>query len=124
MGVFTSQLNVVLCNDTSHEGRGAWQLTEPLTYDSSLTGKTYTVPSKFITDFASVPRIPVLFDLFGDSAHEAATLHDWLYSTGAEPRQTCDKLFFEAMISTGISEWKSQIMYIAVRSFGWLFYKK
>ena len=40
---------------------------------------TITVPTGFFTDFASVPRMPFVFLLFGDVAHEAAVIHDYLY---------------------------------------------
>ena len=124
MGTFTTKLEVELDSSKSNDGRGAWSLIVPLVYESELTQKTYTIPTGFITDFASVPRIPFLFDMFGDSAHEAATLHDWLYGTGTEPRAIADRLFLEAMTSTGIPTFRQHAMYCAVRAFGWMFYKK
>ena len=38
-----------------------------------------TVPEGYTTNFASVPRIPIIFDLVGGYGHAAAVLHDYLY---------------------------------------------
>ena len=46
---------------------------------SPMLKDTITVPTGFLTDFASVPRMPFVFLLFGDVAHEAAVIHDYLY---------------------------------------------
>jgi len=38
-------------------GVNRWQLLEPLCFRDPVTGRTYTAPAGFITDFATVPRI-------------------------------------------------------------------
>ena len=76
------------------------------------------VPAGFETDFASVPRVPVAYWLFGDVAHEAAVVHDFLYSTAAVPRETADKVLLEAMEVTGVASWRRMPIYWAVRRFG------
>jgi hypothetical protein len=72
------------------------------------------VPAGFVTDFASVPRVPVAFWLFGDTAHAAAVVHDWLYSTEIFPKDTADSVFYEAMRASGIGFWRARFMYWGV----------
>jgi len=98
---------------------------QPLIYQSDVARTTYTVPTDFETDFASVPRIPGIFDLFGDSAHEAAVLHDWLYTSPAKaPRFLADEVLLEAMQVSGIPWWRRYPIYLAVRLFGEPFFLK
>ena len=77
------------------------------------------VPAGFVTDFASVPRVPLAYWLTGDTAHEAAVLHDYCYSTGLHPRAWCDEMFAAAMEATGIPAWRRALMYAGVRAGGW-----
>lgn len=90
-------------------------LLAPVQYESKLTGKTYTVPAGFNTDFASVPRVPVAFLLTGGTADRPAIVHDFLYRTGAEDRKTCDAIFAEAMEATGVAAWRRGLMWAGVR---------
>lgn len=99
----------------SRQADGTWTLNRALRYHSDVTNKTYTVPRHFNTDFASVPRLPVAYYLAGNTAHQAAVVHDWLYRTGAEPRTVCDAIFREAMAATGISAWRRWLMWAGVR---------
>jgi hypothetical protein len=104
-------------------GDGCWTLLEPLVYRSLLTGKTYTVPAGFTTDFASVPRLPLVFLLAGDTAHTAAVVHDYLYRTGYEWRAVADEVFKEAMEAEDVPGWQRWLMYAGVRVGGWSAYK-
>lgn len=97
-----------------------WTVLQPLIYDSDVACKVFIVPEGFVTDFASVPRLPLAFLLTGDSAHAAATLHDFLYSRGVVDRQTADAVFKEAAIASGESGWKATLMHLGVRMGGWI----
>jgi len=97
---------------------GTWEVHKPLIFVSDVTGITYTVPVGFTTDFSSVPRVPFVFVIMGNCAHEAATLHDWLYSEKVESRAKADHILVEASIATGVPNWKAWAMYLAVRAFG------
>lgn len=106
---------------TMKVGKNQWQLTEPLEY--IYNGTRLVVPVGFITDFASVPRIPLVFSVFGDRAHEAATVHDFLYSKRFD-RKLADSVFKRALLEDPhIPDWKAQAMYIAVRAWGWKYYR-
>ncbi len=107
--------------------------------------------SCFETDFASVPRLPIIFVLWGDRAHAPATLHDFVYcidgviyiysdeARGEEgyrhpgarvimidtvTRKEADDLFLEAMIATGTPKDISGPMYQGVRLGGSSHYHK
>ena len=58
---------------------GQWRLLAPLRYQSAVLGALIEVPTGALTDFASVPRLPLAYLLAGDTAHEAAVIHDFLY---------------------------------------------
>jgi hypothetical protein len=100
--------------DTSPDKRGTRSLLSPLVYSSDLLGRLVIVPAGFVTDFASVPRIPVAFLLAGDAAHEAAVVHDWLYSTHEVDRATSDAVFREACL-IGEPAWRAWLMWLGVR---------
>jgi hypothetical protein len=95
-----------------------WTLISPLFYHSDMTKSVITVPCGFVTDFASVPRVPFIFDMLGDIAQAAAALHDWLYASGTFPRKQADRIFREAVLVSGVPVWKAWLMYAAVRLFG------
>lgn len=97
---------------------GRWRLTHELRYDSAAAGGRIIVPVGFETDFASVPRVPLAFILFGDTAHEAAVVHDYLYATKVLPRALADHIFDEAMKVCGIPLYHRLPMYLAVAVFG------
>lgn len=93
-----------------------WALLCPLIYESDLVAATIIVPKGFVTDFASVLRVPIAFWLTGDTAHEAATVHDFLYQTHiTDTRQKADEVFLEAMEASGIPVWRQRLMYRTVR---------
>jgi hypothetical protein len=105
----------------AREDGGAWTLTKPLIYDSEILDRRITVPPGFETDFASVPRLPLVYLLYGgDVADEAAVIHDFLYSHGAGlvPRDICDGVFREAMQAQGVAGWRRWPMWVGVRLFG------
>lgn len=90
----------------------------PLRYQSDIAG-LLTVPVGFKTDFASVPRIGIIYAMLGDTAHQPAVVHDWLYYAGITTRKTADDVFLEAMIASGISAWRRWPIYWGVRAGGW-----
>ena len=110
MAKFLTELDTRCINDDK------WKLISPLVYQSDIAG-TITVPAGFECDFASVPRIPVAFMFFGDEAHKAAVVHDYLYRYASVKREVADKVFFEAMTISGVG-WKRYPMFWGVRLFG------
>jgi len=103
------------------------ELTRPLEY-IDRRGVLWTVPERFQTDLASVPRVvPGLVRLcFGSTIEtaRAAILHDWLYATGRTSRREADDLFREALLTTGESPLGAFLMWSGVRLFGWIPWRK
>jgi hypothetical protein len=105
--------------DTSSDKRGTWSLTRRFGYRSDLLGAEVWVPRGFVTDFASVPRIPVAFLLAGNSAQEAAVVHDWLYTAHRVgklkvTREMADGVFREAALASDVAGWRAGLMYLGV----------
>jgi hypothetical protein len=97
-----------------------WTILQPLIYSSDVAKTVFVVPEGFVTDFASVPRIPLAFLLTGESAHEAAVIHDWLYRKQEVSRSVADAVFREAAGVSGEPGWRSFLMWIGVRLGGWV----
>jgi hypothetical protein len=121
MAKFLTELYVKCISD------GVWSLDTPLCYESDIVG-IIEVPAGFQTDFASVPRVPFIYEAFGDRAHREAVLHDYLYRTDSVPLATysqANNVFFEAMRERGKGYIVSYGMYWGVVLGGWTaFHKK
>lgn len=91
----------------------------PFRYESDLVALV-TVPIGFQTDFASVPRIGMIYAMLGDCAHEPAVIHDYLYFVGTTSRSLADKVLLEAMGVIGLPFWRRWPIYSGVRIGGWV----
>jgi hypothetical protein len=112
--------------DVTEIEEGIWKLDSALIYDSDLAG-VITVPGGFQTDFASVPRVPIAFMLFGNRAHRESVVHDYLYRIDAVPCVSFDmanKVFLEAMKCRGKSSFVRWAMYLGVCLGGFHGYNK
>lgn len=104
---------------------------------TEIDNEFYVIVKKdFVTDFASIPKI--LNSVIGDSIGlytEAAIIHDYIYQNRIMylkyddteihlSRKECDKIFYRKMLSSGVGKFKAKTMWLAVRAFGWKFYKK
>lgn len=88
-----------------------WKLLEPLTW------RGFAVPAGFVTDFASSPRWA--WPIVPPTGRHAwpCVLHDWWYR-GGKPwmtREEADALFLEALTDAGVTRWKRELMFLAVR---------
>lgn len=117
--MFKNNLKVELVDNKD----STWKLLEELIIEDEVIGEI-RVPAGFETDFASVPRIPVVFELVGDRGASAATVHDYLYSTGVVSRKAADGVLYRALRHTKVGKPRALMMFIGVRAFGFLFYKK
>lgn len=112
---FTGPLQV------ERQAGGRWKLLADLVFNSAEVGAV-TVPAGYVTDFASVPRLPLMYWLAGDTAHEAAVVHDWLYSEQKVSRDVADRVFREASAASGVAWWRRWLMWAGVRiggGFAW-----
>lgn len=115
MSAFLTRLCLENADDTDD---GQWILTRELIYQSDVAGCTIIVPSGFRTDLASVPRLPIVFLLTGDTSREAACVHDWLYTSHQVSRAMADAVLREASAATSVPAWRRWLMWAGVRAFG------
>ena len=115
-----------LCAELKDGSDKIWILFRPLVFMSRKYGPIET-PIGFHTDLASVPRVPIAYQLWGARAHREAVLHDALYRID-HPLQLsyadCNKVFLEAMESRGVSWWIRYPMYAGVCVGGIFSYRK
>jgi len=121
MGRFVGSLDVEKIIDSARE----WRLLSPFTYITD-SGIVLKVPSGYITDYASVPRLFWWLLPPDDTYTYAAVIHDYLYDLhhqGLIPhwdREDADRVLLEAMKTLGVSAWKRWVIYAGVRVGGWI----
>ena len=130
MSQFITELD---CHLKECIGDCVWVLNKSLVYYSSYLKQRKSskpqivVPEGFETDLASVPRVPIIFSLWGAKAHREAVIHDYLYRIDANPdvkRAVADRVFLEAM---GVRQKPKRVkypMYLGVRIGGWATWHK
>lgn len=107
---------------------GTWITLRPLLYRSARADMVITVAAEFITDLASVPRIPFVYMLAGGRARGPAVVHDWLYQhPDWEDRALADAILREAMAvdhpELGFEPepaWVRGLIWAGVRVGGWV----
>ncbi len=115
MSAFKTDLVTECVSDTAASGRGIWRVVQPFVYQSDILGRDIMVEPGFLTDYASVPRVPVLYLLFGDTSHRAAVIHDWLYHHHEIcDEQTANRVLLEASTVEGIARWRRLGIYLGV----------
>jgi hypothetical protein len=115
MNGFTGDLEVKLITD---DQSGLWELMAPLSFTSVIAGRTITAPAGHRTDFCSVPRVPLAYDMLSNRARKAGTLHDLLYVTHELPRELADQVLREMLLQDGVGDFEAQEFFAAVRMFG------
>ena len=97
-----------------------WEMLADLRYVSALCRCMFVIPAGFVTDYASVPRAPLTYLLFGGRGNAAAVVHDYLYQIHLpgvdKPR--ADLVFREALVALGYGSATCWTMYKAVDLFG------
>jgi len=116
MSEFVTPLDVRRQKATDDDAN--WITLAPFGYKSDLLGDVVVVPMGYVTDFASVPRAPLIYWLCGNTSTEASVIHDFLYDQKKESRATCDAVLREASIVSGVPRWRAWLMWAGVRCFG------
>lgn len=104
-----------------------WIIDKPLEYWSELSNCLIVVPPWFETDFASVPRMPLFYEAYGNRAHMESVIHDYLYridSVPVVPYSMANRIFLEAMKARGKNWFVRAGMYLGVVLGGWTAYHK
>jgi hypothetical protein len=94
------------------------QLLKPFSYVDPK-GQTWNVPAGTKTDGASIPRILWLtYPPFTGKYRQAAVVHDYYCQLRSRTWKDTHKVFYEAMLTSGVPEKTAKIMYGAVYGFG------
>lgn len=114
-----------------HHGRPVWITLLPLRYRSDRLGETIHIPVDFITDGASVPRIPLAWLMAGGRGFRSATIHDWAYMRGSwlfegqgqydVAKDDVDEVFYESLRAdpiSGAGAMVARAMWLGVRAVG------
>ena len=111
-----------------------WRLEEAYEYRDG--DNLITVPEGFRFDLASIPRIFWFLISPFELSIAAPLLHDFLYAHDGDPpatsiepprvytRKEADQLFLTIMKTEGVPNWRRNLAYWAVRSFGWIGWRK
>lgn len=123
----TSKRNVSMCKIVRE---GLWLINEPVTYTWMNDMVRVHVPAGFKTDLASVPWC---FEWYVNNSDKRirrpAIIHDYCYrSLGCLrhivlTRKQCDDMFLDALKEEGVGRIKRTLMWLGVRSMGWLAWK-
>ncbi len=100
-----------------------WVLESILAWFSLAVGRI-EVPVGFITNLASIPRLLRAVLNVNGKSRKAAVLHDFLYCSQILSRADADNLFYEALLSEGMSKSLARIYWSGVRAGGWMHYRK
>ncbi|OHE77783.1 MAG: hypothetical protein A3F67_08060 [Verrucomicrobia bacterium RIFCSPHIGHO2_12_FULL_41_10] len=113
MGRFLTTLKTEQITEGTLLRKAKFKLTSPLVYQSGVLNDTIIVPEGFVTDFATVPRLPIVYALLGNLGNAAACLHDFLYTAphgisahavcNAVSRKLADQVLKEATIDGMVS---------------------
>jgi len=122
MSSFTEPLIV----EVTQRDKRPFKVVKKFTYEigEKGSGDTVQVQAGFFTDGATIPRpLNALIPAWGRHG-KAAVLHDWLYRNSNLPRLDCDVIFKEAMEVLGVPRHRLLTIYLAVRAFGWIPFKR
>ncbi len=116
MSAFVGELIVKLVMD---DESGMWEhMDDQFGFQSDLAKQTFMIPKGATSDFCSVPRVPLAYDMLGNRARKSGAVHDQLYKSHIVPRETADQVLREMLLLDGVGHFEAQEFYLAVRMFG------
>lgn len=104
---------------TEQVGRRQYTLLADLVLADEDAG-VIVVPAGTTTNFASLDLLHnvflfVLFALVAGYGNYAATVHDWIYTTGQCSRKDADAVFYRALRAEGVARWRAWLFWLGVR---------
>lgn len=83
-------------------------------------GTSWPVPKGMMTDGASIPQIfwSVMGGPYEGKYRDAAVIHDYYCDVRIRSWQTVDRMFYDAMIASGVDKTEATLMYAAVVHWG------
>jgi hypothetical protein len=116
--IFDIKLQAATCDQYKNKG---YIILEDYNYkDGSVD---IWIPRSFYYDGASIPSLLwfLLYNPFDPVVMEAALIHDWLYSTKVVNRSIADRILKTKLKDDGADWLRRNLIWLGVRSFGWLF---
>jgi hypothetical protein len=116
-GQFLGRFVVELITDDKD---GLWDHQEPFGFRAA-DGAEYWAKRGHRTDFCSVPRVPLAYEMLGNRARKAGSIHDMLYGPdrpAGMTREKADALLREMLVLDGVGQCEAEQFYLAVRMFG------
>ncbi len=106
--------SLLLDMDASADGRHA-KLLQPYAFIDGK-GVRWDVPKNAVVDGASIPQMfwSLVGGPFEGKYRNASVIHDWFCDRRTRRWQDVDRMFYEAMITSGVSAAQAKIMYLAV----------
>lgn len=101
------------------DGRVLFELLDDFAYIDP-TGLRWQAKSGLKTDGASIPRVfwPIVGQPVGDQYLKAAVIHDYYCSKHYREWQRVHRVFYDGMLTGGVSRLRACLMYFAVWRFG------
>ncbi len=80
----------------------------------------WEVPKGWIIDGATIPRYAYSFvgGPLDGKYRDASVIHDYYCDTNTRPWRDTHRVFYDAMLASGVDAWKAKLMYYAVYTFG------
>lgn len=103
------------------------KLLGPLHFYSSVLRRVVSVPTGFVCDMESIPRLPFAYWICGESSPESGVLHDYLYRHDSNPRLSrseADRVYREACEVDGNYGLQRWVKWCGVRVGGFRAYHK
>jgi hypothetical protein len=109
-GVFEGIVTTTWLND----GR-TMQLEKPVSF-TDAAGTPWPVPAPWTIDGASIPRVfwTVIGGPFEGNYRNASVVHDYYCDTRSRSWKATHRMFYDAMLCTGVSASRARVMYYAV----------
>lgn len=95
------------------------KLLAPYSY-TDPAGEIWTVPTDTIVDGASIPQLfwSVIGGPLEGKYRNASVVHDFYCDEKTRPWEAVHRVFFDAMLESGVDELQAKVMYYAVYVFG------
>ncbi len=95
------------------------QLLAPFAFTDGA-GLAWPVPAHAVIDGASIPRLlwGVVGGPYEGKYRNASVVHDWYCAVRTREWPAVHRMFYEAMLASGVDAGRAKIMYLAVRYAG------
>lgn len=102
-----------------HSDGRSMKLVKPFAYIDP-TGHQWNVPKGYVIDGASIPGAlwSIIGSPFAGKYRDASVIHDYFVDKKNRHWKAVHKVFLNAMLTSGVSNFKAKLMYLAVYRFG------